>query len=125
MIGSLMIEFLIFIIGEGFLDYLTLRSKGNFLSMIFCVAAFGFAIIAIPLVITPTVTTSAQLVVSSPSGNYTMNPYNQTSSIPPSLVPLVIWIGYGNALIQFGLIVLTVGFMFFERRKKRRERYSR
>lgn len=114
----------LFIIIAIILDVIAFKSKGNFASLVIIVLAFGCSVIALPFIGYNNPTVTSQVNITTPSGNILIPSYNQTYSPSPTTLGFSLQLGYGIVLIEFVLAVLTVGYLFFESGKKKKEKYN-
>lgn len=114
---------LLFILIALALDYVAFKqTKGLFISIILIVVAVGCAAIAAPVATytnpmhypTQTITTG-DMITTIQTYNVTQSPSTQSQS-------MIVILGESFILIQVGLAILIIGYLFWSDRKKGKER---
>ena len=118
------IAVLLFIIAF-ILDFIGLVYKrGMLTSLIVIVIAFGCAGVGMAFIPTANPTVFSTVNIQTPSGNILIPQHNEPQNLAQPTLTFGLPLAYAILLVQFGLVVITIGYMFFENRKKERDKFS-
>lgn len=115
----------IFLIFVGFIvDAIALNARGKFVALIFIIVALGFAGVGLRMIPTTNPTQVPAVIITSPSGNTVIQAYNITQAPTNSTTGFAVAVAELNLIIQFGLVMLIIGYLFFERNEKKKKRMN-
>lgn len=115
----------IFLIIMGWiLAFFAFKSKGTVIAMFLMVVAFGLSIIALPFITATNNLSYPSISISSPSGITTIAPYNVTNTLNNQTESYAFGLGEVNVLIQVGLLLLIIGYIFWNRKKEKIKKYN-
>jgi hypothetical protein len=98
------------------------RMRGTFKSFIFAILALGFAVIALPFIVSNNYTIHPSISIISSSGNTIISSYNTSTTPSTSIQNLMLGYAEINVIVMFAYVFLMLSYLFTERRKTRYER---
>jgi hypothetical protein len=115
----MMAIYLLFPAVSVILDYYAYKMRGTIISFILAVASIGILAMGLPFLVAPTIHTTPQQIISAPSGNIIIQPYNVTYTQSQSTLSLGLFFGEIIIFPQFAYLFLSLSWVFTEYKRRR------